>query len=144
MAASAWAFYNKAKEYIGDATIDLDTDVFYLALFLSSSNASTATLSTYASLTNQVASANGYALGGRALSAVTWAAGASASEMRWDSTAKIFTASGGTISGIKYGVIYASGGNLLIWSKLSTSAFSVTDTNTLTVTPSANGYFELN
>lgn len=144
MAATAWAFYNMAKEYIGDGTIDLDTDVFYMALFLSSSNASTATLSTYASLNNQVASANNYAQGGRALSAVTWATGASASERRFDSTAKIWTASGGTISGIKYAVIYASGGQLLCWSKLSTSAFSVTNTNTLTVTPSANGYFELN
>lgn len=144
MAASSWAFYNKAKEYIGDATIDLDTDVFYMALFTSASNASTATLSTYASLNNQVASGNGYALGGRALSAVTWATGASASEMRWDSTAKIWTASGGSISNIRYAVVYASGGNLLCWAALSTAQFTVTDTNTLTVTPAAGGYFELN
>ena len=143
MAASTWSFYNMAKEYIGDATIDLDTDVFYMALFLSSSNASTATLITYASLTNEVASVNKYTQGGKSV-AKTWATGASASERRWDSTAIIWTASGGSISGVKYAVIYASGGQLLVWSKLSTAAFSITDTNTLTVTPSANGYFELN
>lgn len=143
MAATSWAFYDKAKEYIGDGTIDLDTDVFYIALFLSSSNASTATLTALASVSNQVASGNGYTAGGRQLSAVTWGSGASAGQRKWDSTAKIWTASGGTISGIKYAVIYASGNQLLCWSKLSTSAFSVTDTNTLTVTPAATGIFTL-
>lgn len=143
MAASAWVFYNKAKEYIGDGTIDLDTDVFKLALFTSASNAATATLSTYGSLTNQVTSANGYALTGKSL-VPTWATGASASEMRWDATAVIWTASGGTISAVKYAVVHVSGGQILCYSQLSTSAFDVTDTNTLTVTPSANGIFELN
>ena len=143
MAASAWVFYNKAKEYIGDATIDLDTDVFKLALFTSASNAATATLSTYASLTNQVASANGYTLTGKSV-VKTWASGASASELRWDSTAVIWTATGGSISAVRYAVVHVSGGQILCYSALSTAQFSITDTNTLTVTPSANGIFELN
>ena len=144
MAAAAWVFYNKAKEYMGDGTIDLDTDVFRLALFTSASNAATATLSTYASLTNQVASANGYALLGKSV-VQTWATGASASEIRWDATAVIWTAAGGSISAVKYGVVHETGdGKILCYSTLSTAQFSITDTNTLTVTPSANGIFELN
>ena len=143
MAAAAWVFYNKAKEYMGDGTIDLDTDVFRLALFTSASNAATATLSTYASLTNQVANANGYLTNGKSV-VKTWSAGASAGEIRWDATAVIWTAAGGSISAVKYGVVHVSGGQILCYSTLSTSQFSITDTNTLTVTPSANGIFELN
>lgn len=144
MAAAAWAFYNKFKEYLADGTLDLDNDIFRMSLHKSTSNASTATLSTYAQLTNEVTNGNGYVTTGKTLSATTWAAGASASEMRFDGTAAIWTASGGDIASVMYAVIYESAGKLMSWSKLSSSIFSVTDGNTLTVTPSANGVFELN
>jgi hypothetical protein len=45
---------------------------------------------------------------------------------------------------VRYAVIYASGGNLLAWAELSTAPFTITSGNTLTITPSANGIFELN
>lgn len=144
MAAGAWTFYNEAKKYLMTGDIDLDTDVFYMSLHTSASNAATATLSTYASINNQVANANGYTTGGKTVSATTWAAGASASEFRFDSTAVVWTASGGSIANVRYAVIRESGGKALCYSALSTGQFSVTDTNTLTVTPSANGIFELN
>ncbi|NIT14787.1 MAG: hypothetical protein GTN99_11295 [Candidatus Dadabacteria bacterium] len=144
MAAGAWTFYNKAKEYIGDATIDLDTDNFRMSLYISSSNAATATLTALSQVTNQVAEANGYSSSGKALAGVTWATGASASEMRFDATANVWTAAGGNISAIQFAVIWASGGNLVCYSQLSTAPFSVSDGNTLTITPSANGIFELN
>jgi len=144
MAAAAWAFYNKFKEYMADGTLDLDTDIFQLSLHKSTSNASTATLSTYASLDNEVTQANGYLTGGKTLSATTWSVGASASEMRFDATAAIWTASGGSVTSIMYAVIRESAGKLVAWSKLSSSVFAVTDGNTLTITPSANGVFELN
>jgi hypothetical protein len=151
MAASAWAFYNDFKRYMADGTIDLDTTAFQMHLFQSSSNAATATLSTLGSLTNQVASANGYTLSGKTM-AKTWSTGASASEMRWDDTARIWSASGGSISAIKFAVIVAQTGasakdaanKLVAQGQLSTSQFSVTTGNTLTITPSANGIFELN
>lgn len=144
MAPAAWMFYNKFKEYMADGTIDLDTNNFYLRLYKSSSNASTATLSTTASLTNQVNSANGYTTAGKTM-ACTWSVGASAGEVRFDATAEVWTASGGTIASIMYGVIANSAGKLVCWSKLSTAAFGVTDGNTLTITPHAtNGIFELN
>ena len=151
MAAGAWVIYNKFKEYMADGTLDLDNDAFGLALFTSASNAATATLSLRSQVTNEIAAQGGYAAGGRTLSAVTWATGASAGEMRFDCTAKIFTASGANLSIIRYAVIYditsgASAGaqKLVCYSALSTAQFSVTDGNTLTITPSANGIFELN
>jgi len=151
MAASAWSIYNKFKEYMADGTIDLDNDVFRLGLYTSASNAATATLSTRGAVTNEVANGNGYTTGGKTLAGVTWATGASAGEMRFDATATIWSASGGNIANIKYAVLYdestgtsAGNRNLVASSQLSTSQFTVTDGNTLTITPSANGIFELN
>lgn len=144
MAAGAWTLYNSGKEHIGDATIDLDTDNFRMSLYTSASNADTATLSSLGSLTNQVAEANGYSSSGQALSSVTWQSGASATEIRWDVGDVVWTAGGGAISAVKFAVIWASGGNLLCYSQLSTAQFSISDGNTLTITISANGVFELN
>jgi hypothetical protein len=67
MAASAWQLYNEAKYYIGNGTITLGAGVFKMVLLKSASNTSTFTLSTYAQLTNEVATAAGYVAGGRAL-----------------------------------------------------------------------------
>lgn len=144
MAASAWAFYDSFKEDLGDGTIDLDTQNFWISLHTSASNAATDTLSAFASVTGEIADGNGYSTSGKVLSAVTWAAGASAGETRFDATARVWTASGGSISNIKYAVLRNSAGNLVARSQLSTSQFDVTTGNTLTITPSANGIFELN
>lgn len=151
MAAQAWAIYNSFKEYMADGTIDLDNDTFRIGLYTSASNAATATLSVRGSVTNEVANGSGYVTGGKTLAGVTWATGASASEMRFDGTATIWSASGGNVANIKYAVLYdestgVSAGNrkVVCSSQLSTSQFTVTDGNTLTITPSANGIFELN
>lgn len=147
MAASAWSFYNSFREYIGNGQFDLDgTSInFYMALHTSaaSANATNAVLSTQASIANEVANANGYATGGLSVSARTWAAGASAGVFRFDSTAVVWTATGGDISNVKYAIIYQSGGKLVCYSKLTTSQFTLSQDNTLTVTPSSNGIFEL-
>jgi len=143
MAATAWSLYNDFKNYVGKGGIVLSGGVFRMALFRGSSNVSTFTLSTYASLTSEVTTGNGYVTGGQSLSAHTWAQGTSAKVQRFDATANIFSASGAAHSAIQFAVIYQSGGLLVAWSKLSTSPFDVTDGNTLTVTPSGTGYFEL-
>jgi hypothetical protein len=49
MAATQWQLYNSAKKYIGNGTITLGAGVFKMVLAETSSNASTFTLSTYAS-----------------------------------------------------------------------------------------------
>lgn len=149
MAAGAWTFYNKAKKYIGSADIDLNGSTFRMTLHTSASNAATATLTTKGSVDNEVTEANGYSSSGKALSGVTWTVGASASEYRFSASALIWTATGGNIANIKYAVIWITGASagarkLLCKSTLSTSQFTLTTGNTLTITPSANGIFELN
>lgn len=143
MAAGAWTFYNAAKKHLMDATLDLDAAGWRMSLYTSASNAATLTLSTLAAVTNQVAEQFGYSSSGKPMTGVTWGTGASATEMRFDSTAVVWTATGGSISAAKYAVIW-QGTLLLCYSQLSTTQFSVTSGNTLTVTPSANGIFELN
>ena len=143
MAATAWAFYNQAKRYLLDGTVDINTDVFRMSLYMTASNAATMTLSTRTQLTNEVTEGTGYSSSGKLMSTI-WSTGASASEMRWNADAVVWTATG-TISGVRYAVIWEVGNDKLICqSALSTSQFQITVGNTLTVTPSANGIFELN
>lgn len=148
-AAGAWTFYNEAKKYLMQGDIDLNSATFRMGLYTSASNAGTATLSRHDQVTNEVTEGNGYSSSGKALAAVTWTAGASASEMRFDSTANLWTATGGNIANVKFAVLFIEGSSagarkLLAYSQLSTSQFTITTGNTLTVTPSANGIFELN
>lgn len=144
MAAAAWRLYAKAKEYIGDGTITLGTGGFKMALFRGSSNASTLTLSTLASVTVQ-ASGGAYTAGGKYLapSAGTWTLSGSTVTFDYTTLGITFTASGSDISAVQYAVIHNSAGKLLCWSKLSSSAFDVADPNTLTVLPAATGVFTL-
>lgn len=149
MAASAWTFYNEFKKYMADGTLDLDSNIFRISLFTSASNAATATLSVISSITSEVSEVNGYSSSGKTLSATTWAQGASAGEMRFDSTAAFWSANGGNIANIKFAVIWRSGASalarkLVAYSQLSTAQFTLTAGNRLTITPSANGIFELN
>ena len=80
-----------------------------MALFTSASNASTFTLSTFASLTNQIAATGGYVSGGKALVPATgqWTTGASAKQMKftYSTVGLTFTASGSSLTDVKYAVI---------------------------------------
>jgi len=148
MAAGAWTFYNIAKKKLMDGTFDLDTNTFRMSLYTSASNAATLTLSTRTSVTTEVTEANGYSSSGKPLASVTWATGASATEFRWNCAAIVWTAAGGSIANVKFAVIWGNSGaaadKLLCFSQLSTAQFTITSGNTLTITPSANGIFELN
>jgi hypothetical protein len=147
MAASAWQLYNDGKRYIGNGTIELGVGNFKMALFRSASNASTFTLSTFASLTNEISATGGYVTGGKALVPGTgqWTVGASAKQMKftYSTVGLTFTASGASLNNIKYAVIYQSGGKLLCFCQLSSTQFSVSSPNTLTVLPAATGVFTL-
>lgn len=143
MAATAWALYNKAKKKIGNGTIQLGVNTLKMQLHTSASNASTATLSTAASVTNEVAAGNGYATGGATLASVTWTTGASAAQYRLDAADPIWTATGGTIANIKFAVIKNSAGHAICWSKLTTAQFTLAQNNTLTVQFAATGIFTL-
>ena len=151
MAASAWQLYNEAKKYIGNGTITLGAGVFKMVLAKAASNASTFTLSAYSEITNEVAAAGGYVTGGRNLVPATaqWTVGASAKQMKFtmSSVGLAFTASGANLVNIKYAILRnstgATAGRLLCWCQLSSSQFTVTSPNTLTVLPAATGIFTL-
>jgi hypothetical protein len=147
MAATAWQLYNDGKRYVGNGTIQLGVNNFKMALFRSASNVSTFTLSTFASLTNEISATGGYVTGGKALVPATgqWTTGASAKQMKftYSTIGVTFTASGAPLTNIKYAVIYNSAGKLLCFCQLSSSQFTVSSPNTLTVLPAATGVFTL-
>ena len=151
MAASAWQLYNKAKQSIGNGTITLGAGVFKMVLATSASNTSTFTLSTYASVTNEISATGGYTTGGKNLVPATgqWTVGASAKQYKFtmSSVGLAFTASGASLTNIKYAILRnstgATAGKLLCFCQLSSSQFTVTSPNTLTILPAATGIFTL-
>lgn len=143
MAATAWLLYNEAKKYVGNGTIVLGTAAFKLKLTTSASNASTFTLSTFASITNEISALGGYVANGKALANMAWTVGASAKQFKFDADDVVYTASGGNLNNVKYAVIGLSGGKALCWSRLSTSQFTITSPNTLTIQMAAGGIFTM-
>ena len=151
MAASAWQLYSYAKRYIGNGTITLGAGVFKMLLATSASNASTFTISTYAQITGEISATGGYTTGGKNLVPATaqWTVGASAKQMKFtmSSVGLAFTASGASLTNIKYAILRNStgalAGKLLCFCQLSSSQFTVTSPNTLTVLPAATGIFTL-
>jgi len=120
-------------------------------LLRSASNTSTFTLSTYASLTNEISATGGYTTGGKNLVPATgqWTVGASAKQYKftYSTVGLTFTASGASLTNVKYAVIRnstgATAGKLLCFCQLSSSQFTVTSPNTLTILPAATGVFTL-
>lgn len=148
MAVGAWTFYNHFKKNLGNTSVNLSGGNFRIGLYTSASNAATLTLSTKGSVTGEVSEANGYSSSGKALGSKTWLSGASAGQWRFNAAATVWTGTGGTISNIKYAVIWQSGATaanrkLVCFSQLSTSQFNLTINNTLTITPAATGIFNL-
>jgi hypothetical protein len=148
MAASAWTVYNLAKEKIVGATLSLAATTFRITLHTSASNAATATLGVYNSVTSEVSEGNGYSSSGEALANEDWTVGASAGQYKFDADDVVWTASGGTIANIKYAVISLSaassaGRHLLCYSTLTTSQFTLASGNTLTISMNASGILTL-
>ena len=140
-AAGNWTFTNNTRTYILDGTFDWDNDTFKEALLLSTSNIG-ASSTTYAGVTNEVASAYGYTTGG---AAITMAALSGTTTVTVDSsTDPVWTASGGDITG-RFGLLYEVSGNVACYFLLDSSPADVTatDGNTLTITHNASGIFTL-
>ena len=150
MAAGAWIIFDQFVDKLGDGSLTLGSDIFRCSLYTSAANLSAganSALSIFNSVTGEIADGNGYSTSGKTLSATTWGAGASGGVRRFDSTAVFWSANGGNIANIKFAVIWASAAAsanraLVAYSTLSTSQFTLSDGNRLTVTPSANGIFE--
>lgn len=143
MAAEAWKFYNTAREYIGDGTIDLDDHAFKMGLVTSSYTPNMETHTVLADITNEL-SGSGYA---RFALTPTWVR--STTTVTWDTNDATFTASGGSITA-RRAFIYddtpsSPADPLLCLSLLdSTPAdVSVSDGNTLTIAIHSSGVFTL-
>lgn len=156
MAAGTWKIYSKAKKYIGNGTIDLGTTTMRMALLRNSATAkgihTVSTRSTWASIkSTEISARGGYAAHGRALgpAAGHWTAGASAKQWKFSYTTAglVFTASGSALNNIRFAVIMASvtatTGRLLCFCTLSSSNFTISSPNTLTILPAATGVFTL-
>jgi hypothetical protein len=152
MAATAWQLYNKAKQYIGNGTITLGAGVFKMLLATSASNASTFTLTAYSQITGEISATGGYVAGGKDLVPATalWTVNPlSAKQYKFtmSTVGLAFTASGASLTNVKYAILRnstgAGAGRLLCFCRLSSSQFTVTSPNTLTILPAATGIFTL-
>ena len=155
-AAGTWKIYAKAKKYIGAGTITLGAGVFKMQLHRASASAAIlvlSTRSTSASIPGEITATpgatatGGYAAGGRQLVPATaqWTVGASAKQYKFTYTTAglVFTASGGNLNNIKYALIKNSAGKLVCFCTLSSTPFTISSPNTLTVLPAATGVFTL-
>ncbi len=151
MTANAWQIYDTFKLVKGDGQMDMDGDEWYMALFLSASNADTNTHDVYADLNNEHANANGYTTGGTQVTNVTWTE--VTGTVTWDFDDHSFTAAGGSII-FRFAVIYAfetyaapTGSivkQLVCRTELDDTPADITvlNGNTLTVQINANGVFQ--
>ena len=138
-AAGNWTFTDVSRTDMLNGTFDFDTDAFKMALFLSTANIGAAS-TTFAGVTNEVATAFGYTAGGVAL---TLGLSGTTTAMV-DSTDATWTASGGSIVA-RFAVIYEVTGNVVCYCLLDSTPADVTVTtgNTLTVQIAAGGVFDL-
>lgn len=138
-AAGAWQFPNSARTDLINGTFDMDSDVFKMALFLSTSNIG-ASSTTYAGLTNEHANANGYTTGGVSITISL----SGTTTVTVDSTDATWTASGGSIVA-RFAVVYEVSGRVLCYCLLDDTPADVTVTtgNQLSVVIHANGLFQL-
>lgn len=150
MAASAWKVFKEAKKNLGLGNFNFSTHAFRMTLHKAAAalSANEDGLSVYASVGNELADGNGYSTSGKAISDNTWSV-TNTTEYEFDfkPSGVFWSANGGNLTSITYGVIWSNQGAtkyLVCWSKLSTSAITVNDGSRLTVKPNANdGVFRL-
>lgn len=130
MAAGTWTPVNSTRTNILNGTFDIDSDSFKVALLSSSSNIGAAS-TTFAGVTGELATANGYTAGGIGVSLVL--AGTTSVTIVF-ATNPVWTASGGSITA-RWAVLYEVGGNVLGYVLLDSTPADVTATsgNTLTI-----------
>lgn len=140
MTAGTWTFTDTGRTSLLDGTFDLDTDSFRIALFLSTSDLGAAS-TTYAAVSNEHATANGYTQNDKA---VTLSLGGTTTVTVDETTNPSWTASGGSIVA-RFAAIYKVSGNVLCFCLLDNTPADVTatDGNTLSITQHASGLFTL-
>lgn len=154
MSVGTWKIYAKAKQYLGNGTITLGAGVFKMSLHKTSACTNIivlSTRSTFASIGSEISARGGYVAGGRNLlpAAGTWVVGASAKQYKFtmSTLGLVFTASGSSLINIRFALIRNStgggAGKVLCFCSLSSSQFTITSPNTLTILPAATGIFTL-
>lgn len=140
MAAGAWTFTNTGRTSLLNGTFDIDTDTWKCALLTSASNIGAAS-TTFAGVTGELTTANGYTAGGIA---ITLTLSGTTTVTVDISTDPVWTATGGSITA-RYACIYEVAGNVLCYCLLDSTPADVTATsgNTLTVAANASGVFTL-
>lgn len=141
-------FYDKFKEYFGDGTIDLDTDVFRAMLMNSSHTFAPANTVRTDVSANQISNGNGYtqATGGgtgKSIGTVTW--GETSGTVTFDTPDVSWTASGGTIDATDL-VVFSDDAatDELCWSvdfDVNTTPLSAGDNTDFLITVNASGWF---
>ena len=145
-AAGKWKLYEQAKLDIANGLMDLDTHSYKIALFTSASNCNTLSgTTTLASLTNQVATANGYTQNSKAVTLTTANSGGTITVD--ETTNPSWTANGGSITA-RFAVIYNdthASKQALCVCLLDTAPADVTatDGNTFTITQNSSGIFTI-
>jgi hypothetical protein len=150
MGAAAFKIYNMAKKRIGNATINLATANFRMQLHTSAGTGTVTNLAVnlMGSLTNEVATANGYSAGGKACTGRVWTVGTGPTIYKFDVDDVLWSAVTNPIANIKFAVIGVSGASAgarfpLCYCSLSSGQFSIAAANRLTVTINTLGVFTL-
>ena len=146
MAAGTWTIYDKAIPKMFAGTINIGTTALRCRIFKAQAAASVSNFAlstiTQIGVTNRAAAMSDYTL-----SVAKFSVYAGSTTLKMEANNIVVTASGaGGATSLMYAVVYASGASAnalhaLMWCKLSTAAFPVTDTNTLTITAPTTGYF---
>lgn len=133
MAAGPWTLTNTARTKILDGTFASGSS-WKVALFLSTSNIGV-TSTTFAGVTNQHASANGYTAGGVAVTASL----AGTTSVTWSfATNPVWTASGGSIIA-RFAVLYKVSGDVMAYCLLDSTPADVATTTGNTLTLDSDG-----
>lgn len=138
-APGPWTLYNDYKLNESKKLMDLSADSFKVALVTSASNALAATLTpaTYATITNELTTANGYTAGGAAAGSDSLTGGGATSTITFDLADVSWTASGAGFTA-RGAVLYddtATSKNLVAFFLLDSTPADVTVAagNTLTI-----------
>lgn len=146
MAASAWLIHDVFKEMLGNKFIELDTDTFKIGLATTASTVHGVAIAGYASVTNELTTANGYTAGGYTIVTPAWTR--SGSTCTWDCADPVWTASSAGITA-RYAFIYddnpttPTADPIVCTSDLDASSITVTAGNTLTIQMNVSGVFTL-
>jgi hypothetical protein len=156
MAAGAWKVFTRAKRNMATTATPIHLNgVFRMCLCKKSASANllkttNTGASAWSEIVFEISARGGYVAGGRSVPAVKWTVDATSSaKMKFSFTTAgiVFTASGSALNNIKYAVIRnstgAGAGKVLCFCTLSTTAFTISSPNTLTILPAMGGVFSL-